>query len=536
MKKGLIISACVCVAMILFASIFTRLAMPEEKHLRKYQHEENSDADSSIGSQTVGKDGYINKDEFVTHLPLVIIDTNGKQVPNIYKYGTSNIKQYIDENVTDPYIDATISIINNDNYQNHITDTPEILNNGKIKLRGVSSRSFAKKQYGIKFMDDNGEELELPVLGMEADEDWVLSNSLLDASMLRNYIAYNIGGQIFTNTSEAKFCEVIMKEGDRYNYIGLYLLTESVKKADGRVNINDFDNPTDDLSYLICRDRADSTKLTLDTYASTNQICYGYFTVKYPKEELLTDTVVKKIESELSKIEKIIYSDDNDIFKNYVNYIDVNSFVDYFVFNEFMMCYDSGDNSTYYYRDSAHKLSMGPLWDYDNCFDNYKLDTGDPEYAVYVLRPWFEKLIKDPEFQKKVCRRYNELRTTILSDEYIEQFIDDTIEYLGNATDREWSRWRSSYMESCLLNVMEDGQGYLVDRNKETYEEEVQRLKDVEKMHSAWLDEYLDDFLSEYTDEDLYRNQNKNLSYIAVGAFIAFGITIAMVRKRLIEG
>ena len=162
------------------------------------------------------------------------------------------------------------------------------MNHGKIKLRGASSRSFQKKQYGIKLLDDEGKELEAPLLGMDADEDWVLSNSILDASQIRNYIAYNLAGQLMPFTPECRFVEMFIKDGDSYNYRGLYLLTEPVKQGKGHVDIQDY-NPRDKRpAVILVRDRADDTKTTLSTWASDQQLTYGWFTIKYPKDSLLT--------------------------------------------------------------------------------------------------------------------------------------------------------------------------------------------------------------------------------------------------------
>ncbi len=533
MKKTVVTAVVVIVVLVAFCAIFSKLQFDAEINIREYQHEVNKEADASIGATTIAEDGTINPNEFVTHLPLVIIDTNGAEIPYIYDYNEDMTdKFYKDENITNPWTDMKITVIENDDYSNAVFDTPTLEMDGLIKIRGASSSTFAKKQYGIKLLDETKEEAEVSVLDMEADEDWVLSNSILDSSCIRNYIAYNIGGQVFPYTPEARFCEVIMKNGDTYNYCGLYLLTETVKKAEGRVDIEDFDANENQLSYILCRDRRSQIKTTLSTWASDSQLCYGWFTFQYPKEELLSEQVVSRIEAQVSKIEQVIYSEDYEEFLTYPQYIDVDSFVDYFVVNEFFMNYDSGNNSTYYYQDSAHKFSMGPLWDYDNCWDNYKLEAGDAEYVVFILRPWFEKLVQDPAFVKKVCKRYNELRQTIFSDEYITSFIDDTVDYLGNAVDRDRSRWRAEYEKEHLLLVGEEGQGYIIDRNRETHEEEIVRLKDMIVSHGEWLDEYLDDFLSGYTVEEEQGQTAKDRSVYAIVLIVTFLVIIVLVNRK----
>lgn len=535
MKKTLMAAVAVVAVLGVFCLVFSKIDFNISTEVRTYQHEENALADPSIGSVTIAEDGTVDPQSFQTHLPLVIIDTNGQEIPYIYEYVfTEELSEryYKDESVTNPWIEMNISLIDNDSYINRITDEAAVEMPGLIKIRGVTSREAAKKQYGIKLLDENGLEAEVPLLDMEADEDWVLSNSILDSSGIRNYMAYNIGGQIFPYTPEAKFCEVIMKDGDVYHYRGLYLLTETVKKAEGRVNIATFDPDEDPMSYIICRDRSDATSTTLSTWASEQQLCYGWFTFKYPKEELLTDDVVQRIEEQISEIEQVIYSDDYETFMTYSQYIDVESFVDYFVVNEFFMNYDAGNNSTYYYQDYAHKFSMGPLWDYDNCWDNYIGSVGDADYVPFVLRPWFEKLVQDPQFVNKICERYAELRKTIFSTEYTESFIDETVAYLGNAMARDRSRWRTVYEERYMLDIVEEGQGYVIDRNRTTYEEEIVRLKDMIRSHGEWLDEYMEEFLSAYVVEGIDTTRMVRSSIAAVLFVFCFIVMVVLINRK----
>ena len=309
----------VVLGMGVFTGVFTLLKSENSiESSTNYQHETEKDADSSIGTTTLPEDFHIDE-SFETHLPLVVIDLQGNTIPNVYAFSRDGTKRtYSKEGLENPnpWASMTIQIIDNENHQNHLTDEPAVENNGLIKLRGMTSRGFEKKQYGIKLMDGENE-LELSVLGMEADEDWVLSNSLLDLSGIRNYMAMNIGRQLFPYTSEVRFCEVVFKDGNEYTYQGLYLFEESIKQAEGRVNIADYEEDAVSPSYIVCRDRYDETQLTLSTWASDNGLCYGYFTVKCPKEELLTEEAVNRMEAELSRIEYCLYGEDG---KNFLMY------------------------------------------------------------------------------------------------------------------------------------------------------------------------------------------------------------------------
>lgn len=501
-----------------------------------YQHVIENDRNPLIGSSTIPTD-YVLQEDFVTHLPLVVIDLHGNTIPNIYKFTSDGMgRKYTNEGLVnpDPWASMSIKIIDNENHENHLFDKAEFTNNGKIKIRGMTSRKFEKKQYGIKLMDGD-EELEESLLGMEADEDWVLSNSLIDMSGIRNYITLNIGRQIFPFTSEVRFCEVVFKDGNTYSYQGLYLLLESVKKADGRINIADYDEKASNLSYVICRDRYDTTKYTLSTWASDSQICRSYFTMVYPKEELISDDGMKRIEDELSQIEFALYSDESEEFLKYREYLDVESFVDYFVFNEYFMSYDPGTYSTYYYKNKDGKLAIGPLWDYDNAIDNYAPVMGGVYYAAFMEQPWFERLIMDEYFQNLVVERYEELRKSYFSDEYMEKFIDETYAFLGNASDRDFQRWNADYKANHLLVETENSEGIFIKRNEETVDGEIQRIKDRLRIHSEWLDEALKYELAENTSEELSQKGHVDTTGIAAMCVLAFGIMM-IVLMRFIKG
>lgn len=532
MKKKLKISVAVLGCMLVFGVGFTLLTPKEERVERVYQHEQDVLADPSVGTTEMNSEGTIDM-SFETHLPLVILEVNEDDIKNIYSLTEDNVRVYTDENDTNPWTDVKISMIDNQNgTPNALTDEPTFENEGWIKLRGMSSRYFAKKQYGIKLMDGD-EELEVPLLGMDSDEDWVLTNSELDATGIRNYLAMNIGGQIFPYTSEVRFCEVVMKNGDDYEYKGLYMLTEKTKQGEGHIDIEDFDEDAVSLSYIMCRDRYDDTSLMLSTWASDQQLCYGYFTLQYPKAEDISADGITRIEDEISKIEQILYSEDPEVFLTYDQYLDVDSFVDYFIINEFFMNYDAGNNSTYYYKTGDGKLAIGPLWDYDNCLDNYSMAVGGEAWIGFVERPWFDKLVQDPVFQQKLVARYQELRQGILSEEYLNQFIDDTIAYLGNARTRDWNRWREDYEAEHMLHIAEHGEGFMIDRNRETLEEELLRMKDMMHLHGTWMDQYLEDFLLDYAVEEFDTGSVELRSTIAVLAILAFLCMLTLVTRKL---
>ncbi len=527
-KKNFILCLVVLGGLVVFGMVFNSLKVMDSSRVRYIQHLQESDRDPSVGETTVNEDGTVDVESFATHLPLVILDTHGIEIPDIVAHTEDESKIYRDETITDPYIPVSLTLIDGSEHVNRLDGLPEFTDQGLIKLRGNSSRGFEKKQYGIKLLDESGLELEYPLLGMEADEDWILCNSIADATYIRSYLAYNLGGLIFPYTPDVRFCEVVFKDGDTYQYQGLYLLMETIKKASGRVDIKTYTGNTSDLSYLLCRDRYDHTSTMLSTYASDQQLVYGWYDLRYPKNELADEATVRAINQEVSEIEEILLSEDPEIFAEYQKVIDVDSFVDYFVFHEFLMNYDAGMHSTFYYRDASHRFSAGPIWDFDGCLDNYYAELADPEMVIMTERPLYHHLIRDNAFCNRIISRYRNLRQSILSDEFLDEFVQGTVDFLGNAACREESRWRLIYNETL---AMEDGElnGFTIPRVRQDYQGEVERMVDMVKIHGNWMDEGLSDSLYVYTVDAFSSEKEIETSWIAVLMIVIFITTVSMV-------
>ncbi len=152
-----------------------------------------------------------------SNLPIVIIDTFGEEIVN------------------DPRITAHMGIINNETGINQIDD-PFNGYDGliSIEIRGSSSQSFPKKQYALETQDSEGENLNVPVLGMPEENDWILHAPYSDKSLLRNYLSYELARDMGRYASRTRFCELVIN-GD---YKGLYIFMEKVKRDNNRVDIS----------------------------------------------------------------------------------------------------------------------------------------------------------------------------------------------------------------------------------------------------------------------------------------------------------
>ena len=135
------------------------------------------------------------------------------------------------------------------------------------------------------------------------------------------------------------------------------------------------------------------------------------------------------------------------------DYLDLDSFVDYYILQEFLAVSDSFSASTYFYKDVRGKLHIGPVWDYNNVLNNFFHDLPETGYFL-AQKGWFSQLMKSPRFVEKVISRYHELREGVLSYEYIRQYTCDVIDWLGSAIDRNYEVWGYSF-DPALLSSYE---------------------------------------------------------------------------------
>ncbi len=338
---------------------------------------------------------------------------------------------------------------------------------------------------------------------MNEENDWALHGPFLDKTLIRNYMWMNISAEIMGYAPEVRFCEVIL-DGE---YQGVYVLMETIKEGEDRVNLSDYEEGSDVTSYLIRLDASnfDGTSDDGDVVIQ-NYTWYTYqmeisenaksgFQILYPKTEILQDGVIDYIQRDISEIERGLYSSDMLSGKyDYEADMDVDSFVDYYILQEFLAVNDAFSRSTYMYRDVRGKLTMGPVWDYNNVLNNFFREFSHSGFLL-ANRSWFGRLMTDEDFVDRVVARYRQLREGILSDEYLLNYIDETIDYLGPAIERNDEVWGYSYDPENLSNnarrIPDEGDT-LEDVNPGSYEEAVGWMKGYMLARSEWLDENIE--------------------------------------------
>lgn len=420
-------------------------------------------------------------DVFCTHLPVIVIDTGGVEIPGKAFHDENGDTHYTTTPEGEEEITATVSILDGEECHNHLSDQAAVSTLARVRVRGNSSRHFIKLGYSLNFVDETDANVSHSVMGMDPHHEWVLHGPILDKTLIRNYVWYNVAGEVMDYAPNVRFCEAFING----EYMGLYLMVESVTAGDNdsrlQLSINRKNNTF--TGYCLRVDEGSNEIKDLNTFSMYSYQTDGVVDSVYPGTSNLTPEMKARIQKDFSAFERILYSSDyNDPRYGYEAYIDVDSFVDYFILNEFSSNYDAGALSTYIYKEvgGPYKLCV---WDFNSALDNYQEQAVDPEMFLLQNRVWFNALIQDGRFTERVIQRYRELRETYLSEEYLNQYIDETIAYLGDAIDRNNERWDKDFAYDLLIPP---------ERNPDSYEEAVQDMKQYIHVRGEWMDENID--------------------------------------------
>ena len=338
----------------------------------------------------------------------------------------------------------------------------------------------------------------LSLLGLPKESDWVLHAPYSDKTLMRNYLMYTWSNRIGRYAANTKFVEVWVDDDgvlDPEDYVGVYEFMEKVKVDSNRVNVTKLqpeDNALPEVSggYLLQRDwigEPGEEWLTTATYEDD-------LLFKSPKPEVLTDEQRFFITDYLNQFETAISGPGfDDPASGYAAFIDVDSFIDHHLLVEMGRNVDGYVLSTYMHKDREGLLNMGPIWDYNGALGNASyFDCELPEGWHFNNDEfpgdnpngyhWYARLFEDPAFVARYQARWNEIRTTILTNDAMLADIDAAAALLsaGGAVDRNFDAWPVFGEE-----VWPNDPG-AVDR--QSYDEEIDYLKGWLTARVAWMD------------------------------------------------
>ena len=378
-----------------------------------------------------------------SNLPIVIISTDGSLAIQ-----------------DEPKVKATMKIIDRGpGLRNYVTDqsNPLYLNySGRIgiELRGSSSQESPKKNYGFTTrMADDVTNNNVSLLGMPEENDWILGGMVFDTAFIRDYFCHSLSKKMGNYASRAAYCEVIVNNV----YMGLYMLQEKLKADDNRIDVIKIGKNDNSLPALTGGYISKADKLTGGDEMDWRMYSFQNSPVDYihelPKPEDATATQTSYISGEFFKLETAAQNNDVSVVNGYPSLIDVPSFIDYMIVNEFAANPDAYQYSTYFHKDRNGKLRAGPVWDLDLSFGNdlfqWYMDRSktylwyfEDYYNNNGSRFWRD-LFHNSTFNCYLSRRWHELLKPgmPLNGAVREAFIDETAALISEAVARDCQRW-----------------------------------------------------------------------------------------------
>lgn len=298
---------------------------------------------------------------------------------------------------------------------------------------------YPKKPYALKL--DKKQE----VLGLPAHKRWVL---------LAQYRGFIGNPLMFEATRRAPsmdwaprgyFVELILN--GKYN--GLYYLCEQIKKDENRVNIaslkdEDVTYPAVSGGYLLEYD-----ELYDEKYKFMSSEFHLPVQLKGPNDSV-PDAQFNYIRNYINEMEVEIKKIGSGQESHYYDYLDIDSFADYWMILETIGNYEAYKPRSvkmYKGRDGVDspagtvcKLKAGPLWDQELFEVYHQFNSKDMYYYKY--------LFKDPEFVNTVKSRWPAYKSNLLgNDKYISfvEYLNQMVDLIQNSARRDIHYWGNGY-------------------------------------------------------------------------------------------
>lgn len=320
--------------------------------------------------------------------------------------------------------------------------------------QGFTGPSYPKKNYDFDLINNSGAKIDTVLMGLPSENDFVFKAEYLDHSLLKNTITYEFARRMNQYAPRTKPCEIIL-DGE---YIGYYTLTETIKRDQNRVDIANLslnDTAGIDLTggYIIEMNINGDPGAWYSNFDPINVATAGSaveFKHVDPKASEILPVQANYIHAFVDSFETALNASTfTDPILGYRNYIDVSTFIDFLIVNEFSVNYDSYGRSTFMYKEKntdGGKLKIGPPWDYDRALDygNMGASAGWVWQICHPYWPfpfWWSKMYSDSRYQNELACRWKTLRQDELKTENFIFFIDSMATLLQGPAERNFTIW-----------------------------------------------------------------------------------------------
>lgn len=413
-----------------------------------------------------------NDSLYCSRLPVIFIETeNGAAI-------TSKTE----------FLNATASMQGCMTFPNETTT----LYQGKLKIRGRGNSTwnlaeFKKKAYKLKL------DTSTDLFGFGKSKHWTLIANFIDESLLRNKLAYDTAAALGNPSMQSTWVELILNGKPQ----GVYQLCEQIKISSSRVDIYNWEDTAEDLAKAVAFKNQSNGFTKKDRNQLEEQLCtdlswiatgtFQYQNVTYRVKDFInlpnrTGGFLIELSQEYDEISKfktkqgvpIMFKNPEyistssvlfDYAKEYIqafedalyannfkttykgkevswlDFVDAESLAQFFLVSDFFKN-EIGYKSTYMYLDIDGKLTFGPVWDFDFAAgSNSPWGTQTTSGWHCQSRPWFSRMMKDPEFAKVVFQVYPTFQEQIQKILVDGGIMDTAHDYLKEAAAQNSALW-----------------------------------------------------------------------------------------------
>jgi len=335
-----------------------------------------------------------------------------------------------------------------------------------IKRRGAWSYSHAKRPYTVDLMTDTSWG------GLPAASRWILIANWSDKSLMRNHVTFQLLRRVTDDWSPNSFFADVFING---RYEGTYLITDSIEIHENRLNLDIATEAVFEINAIFrcksdynCRD-------CIPLIDGRHHIIY-----KRPGGVLCAQARQRN----LALFREFFAGMQTSLslgYEAYSQFIDVPSFVNWYIVHELTKNFDSAFTASVYAFMKNGRLHMGPGWDYDTIFGNQEIGPPtnklNPEGFWINSSPWFRRLMNDATFERLVQERWTELRQEGVFCEFFSELVDETAAHIAESAALNFEVW------PCAISFHMRG-----PNRSHSHEAEIDYIRNWVARRVEWLD------------------------------------------------
>ena len=328
-----------------------------------------------------------------------------------------------------------------------------------IRGRGNTSWDMPKKSYKIEFINKQS------MLGMPKDRDWALIANYADKTLMKNYLMYHLSAKLGAYYApRCEFVEFYLNN----EYLGVYLLTETIKIAKKRINLPEGDN-----SFIVEVDsKSRSYEQIVHSHIIKNDSLGKVFRIHYPKNA--SQQVLDSIENHIQDFEKILKGASDSSYLS--KWIDINEYIKHYWIQEFSKNPDACFRTSVFFSwKKDEPIKMGPVWDFDLSLGNYNIDNVNAPDRWYLTDSYWNRYV----FSNK---KITEARNSFWNNNkdifnLTTNQIDSVYNLLQNAANNNFKKW----------NILESTTFIYHKKNYKYYREAIDDLKLWAEQRTKWI-------------------------------------------------